>query len=196
MSNPSTRILSRWTVAGAAALALLVSANGAARADETAPGDKSGAAVSVAPDFTAEDLNGQKYQLSKLLEKGPVFLDFWTTWCKPCMVELPELEKLHEKYKDRGFTLLTVASDDQKTLAKVKPLVKQRGWAFPVLVDSKREIGNPYNVRQYPTSYLIGQDRKIVSVHLGYRPGDEAKIEEEILRLLPAAESPAPGGAN
>lgn len=195
MSNPTPRLLPRWTVACATALVLVVMTQ-AARADDSATEQKDGSPISVAADFTAEGLDGQKYQLSKLLEKGPVFLDFWTTWCKPCMVELPELGKLHEKYKDRGFTLLTVASDDQKTLAKVKPTVKQHGWTFPVLLDPKREIGNPYNVRQYPTSYLIGQDRKIVSVHLGYRPGDEAKIEEEILRLLPAADSPAPGGTN
>ncbi|MCA9728727.1 MAG: TlpA family protein disulfide reductase [Candidatus Eisenbacteria bacterium] len=144
-----------------------------------------GESLSTAPNFKVEGLDGKTYQLSDFLAKGPVFLDFWTTWCKPCMLELPELEKLQKKYADRGFTLLTVASDDRKTAAKVKPLVKQRGFEFPVLLDSKRDVGNQYNVRQYPTSYLIEPDGKIASVHVGYKPGDENAIEKELLELLP-----------
>jgi peroxiredoxin len=148
--------------------------------------------ISTAPNFTGEDLGGKSYQLSDYLAKGPVFLDFWTTWCKPCLLELPELAKVQEKYKDR-FTLLTVASDDGKTASKVKPLAMQRNFQFPILLDSKRTIGNQYNVRQYPTSFLIAPNGKIVSVHIGYKPGDEKAIEEEILKVLsesaPAEES-------
>ncbi len=163
---------------GIAALALLFTHIGPAAAE----GDEG---ASSAPDFVGEALDGNEYKLSELLKEGPVFLDFWTTWCKPCQIALPKLAEIHEKYKAQGFTLLTVASDDQKTVSKVKPLVKSRKWEFPVILDPKREIGNQYSVRNYPTSYLIGQDGKIHSVHIGYRPGDEKKLEQEIVALLP-----------
>ena len=90
-----------------------------------------------------------------------------------------------------------MASDDQKTVSNVKPHVKSRGWKFPVIVDSKREIGNKYNVRNYPTSFLIAPDGKIVKATMGYRPGDEKVLEEEILALLPkGSESEGEGGSN
>jgi len=155
---------------------------------------------SVAPDFTAKGIDGTEYRLADLLEKGPVFLDFWTTWCKPCQIALPKLAELHGKYADQGFTLLTVASDDQRTVSKVKPLIKSRKWTFPVVSDPKRTIGNKYSVRNYPTSYLISQDGKIHSVHVGYRPGDEKTIEKEIVALLPqktdTEAAPVEGGSN
>jgi thiol-disulfide isomerase/thioredoxin len=152
-------------------------------ARETAAEGEEGA--STAPDFTAETLDGTTVTLSELLKKGPVYLDFWTTWCKPCQIALPKLGELHQKYADAGFTLITIASDDQKTVSNVKPHVKSRGWKFPVVIDSKREIGNKYNVRNYPTSFLISPDGKIAKATMGYRPGDEKVIEEEILALLP-----------
>src|SRR5690606_2441051 len=162
--------------------ALFASGSMVLTASEAAAEGEEGA--STAPDFTAETLDGTKIVLSELLAKGPVYLDFWTTWCKPCQIALPKLDELNQKYGEAGFTLVTVASDDQKTVSSVKPHVKSRGWKFPVIVDSKREIGNKYNVRNYPTSFLISQDGKIVKATMGYRPGDEKVLEEEIVALL------------
>jgi thiol-disulfide isomerase/thioredoxin len=176
-------------------IALLASSSTWFMASEAAAEGEEGA--STAPDFTAETLDGTKIVLSEALKKGPVYIDFWTTWCKPCQMALPKLDELSQKYGEAGFTLITVASDDQKTVSNVKPHVKSRGWKFPVIVDSKREIGNKYNVRNYPTSFLIAPDGKIVKATMGYRPGDEKVLEEEILALLPkGSESEGEGGSN
>jgi thiol-disulfide isomerase/thioredoxin len=176
-------------------IALLASSSTWFMATEAAAEGEEGA--STAPDFTAETLDGTKIVLSEALKKGPVYIDFWTTWCKPCQIALPKLDELSQKYAEAGFTLITVASDDQKTVSNVKPHVKSRGWKFPVIVDSKREIGNKYNVRNYPTSFLIAPDGKIVKATMGYRPGDEKVLEEEILALLPkGSESEGEGGSH
>ena len=176
-------------------IALLASSSTWFMASEAAAEGEEGA--STAPDFTAETLDGTEIVLSEALKKGPVYIDFWTTWCKPCQMALPKLDELSQKYGEAGFTLITVASDDQKTVSNVKPHVKSRGWKFPVIVDSKREIGNKYNVRNYPTSFLIAPDGKIVKATMGYRPGDEKVLEEEILALLPkGSESEGEGGSN
>ena len=168
-------------------IALLASSSTWFMASEAAAEGEEGA--STAPDFTAETLDGTEIVLSEALKKGPVYIDFWTTWCKPCQMALPKLDELSQKYGEAGFTL--------KTVSNVKPHVKSRGWKFPVIVDSKREIGNKYNVRNYPTSFLIAPDGKIVKATMGYRPGDEKVLEEEILALLPkGSESEGEGGSN
>jgi peroxiredoxin len=155
------------------------------------------AAISTAQDFTGTGIDGKSYHLQDLLKKGPVMLDFWTTWCGPCMKELPELQKIWEKYRDQGFTLLTVASDDQRTAAKIKPLALSHGFKFPVLTDTNRKIGNLYNVRNYPTTFLINRDGSVVFQAQGYRPGDEKDVEARVAALLaggaPKATTPGAG---
>lgn len=153
-----------------------------------------GAGLSTAPDFTALGVDGKTYVLKDLLAKGPVLLDFWATWCTPCLHEMPELQKVWQKHRDRGFTLLGVAYDDQKSVNKVKPLVKAKGFVFPIVFDTDHKIGTAYGVRNCPTVFLIGQDGKIMSVRRSYTPGDEARVEEEIVKLLPAATAPAGTG--
>lgn len=146
------------------------------------------AALSKAPDFTGTGIDGKTYRLKDLLAKGPVLIDFWTTWCKPCMQELPHLQKIWEKYHAQGFTLLGVASDDPRTAAKIKPLVQSKGFKFTIVTDGDRKIGNLYNVRNYPTAVLVAPDGSVVSYAQGYHPGDETEMETRIVALLGGAE--------
>ena len=163
----------------------------AARGDDSAstPPSSSGEKTleSSAPDFTAKGVDGKSYQLQDFLKKGPVLLDFWTTWCKPCMQELPQLQKIWESQREKGFTLLTIASDDQKSSVKIKPTILSKGFKFPVLVDPDRKVGNLYNVRNYPTTVLIAPDGHIALVAQGYQPGSEKDLEKRIVALLPGA---------
>lgn len=150
--------------------------------DDTTPGQKT--LLSIAPDFTGMGVDGKNYRLTELLKKGPVLIDFWTTWCKPCMLELPKLQSVWERHKAQGFTLLGVPSDDQKTTAKVKPKIRQMGLVFPNIPDPTRRIGNAYNVRNFPTTVLIAPDGRIVKVAQGFSPGDEKEWEDRIVALL------------
>jgi peroxiredoxin len=161
---------------GFAALTICVLAFGAAEADEEGKPQ--------APDFTAKNLAGKKVQLSDLLKEGPVLIDFWTTWCKPCMLELPELDRIHRTYAEHGFKAIAISQDDTKTVRKVKPLVKQKKLDLLVLVDPKREVGTKYGVRNYPTSFLIDQEGGIVHYAQGYNRGDEKELEELVRGLL------------
>lgn len=140
--------------------------------------------LNKAPDFTAKDLAGKTVRLSELLKSGPVLVDFWTTWCKPCKNELPELDKLHRTYRERGFQVVAIAEDDPKTVLGVKPLVTQKKWELIVLTDTKKEVGNLFNVRNYPTSFLIAQDGTIMNFAQGYMPGDEKQLEAKVVGLL------------
>jgi len=151
------------------------------------------AATLKAPDFTVKDLKGQTLQLSELLKKGPVFVDFWTSWCTPCKREMPELDRLHKTYRDRGFAVVAIAQDDTRTASKVKPYIDSNKFAFFAASDPTKSIGNAYNVRQYPTSFLIRQDGTVAYFAQAYLPGDEKKVEalvRELLGLEPADLSP------
>jgi peroxiredoxin len=142
------------------------------------------AAALKAVDFTVKDQKGRTIHLAELLAKGPVYLDFWTSWCGPCKREMPELDRIHKTYRDRGFAVVAVAQDDTRSVRLVKPYIDSNKFEFFAASDPTKSVGNAYNVRQYPTSFLIKQDGTIAYFAQGYLPGDEKKIEALVRELL------------
>lgn len=134
--------------------------------------------------FKLESIDGGQVELSKLYGKGPILISFWATWCKPCIEEMTELNKIYEELKDKGFNLLAVSTDNEKTIAKVKPFVKSRGYNFTVLLDKNSEVARKYYAQQIPYSVLLDKDGKIVQSHLGYMKGDEKKLRDKLISLL------------
>lgn len=182
---PSARRFLQAFALGAAILALL------AGTVVTPVSAEEKTAMSTAPDFTGKGIDGKTYALKDLLGKGPVLVNFWATWCGPCMKELPEVQKIWERHREKGFSFVTVAYDDSKSVAKVEPMAKSRGFKFPVILDPDHSISNKYNVRNCPTTYLLDRQGKIVEFAIGYNPGDEKKLEEKIVALLGSG-GPAP----
>ena len=183
LKNPS---VSRGIVLLLTLATLSLAGAAAARAGEGSgqEAQQQSSTLSSAPDFTAKGVDGKTYTLSELLKKGPVLLDFWTTYCKPCMMELPRLQKLWEEHAEEGFTLLGVVSDDQRTAAKIKPTIRSKNFKFLNVLDPDHKIGSAYNVRNYPTSVLIAPDGKIAVYNLGYKLGDEEETGKRIVALL------------
>ncbi|MCS7053067.1 MAG: TlpA family protein disulfide reductase [Ignavibacterium sp.] len=134
--------------------------------------------------FKLESIDGNQVELSKLYGKGPILLSFWATWCKPCIEEMVELNKIYEEFKDKGFNLLAISTDNEKTIAKVKPFIKSRGYNFTVLLDKNSEVARKYYAQQIPYSVLLDKDGRIIQTHLGYMKGDEKKLRELIISLL------------
>lgn len=144
--------------------------------------------LSQAPNFTLPDLNGKKVELKSLLGKGPVFIHFWATWCKPCQEEMPYLESIFQKYKDKGLIVAAISVDDPKTVNKVKSFIKGRRYTFRVLLDTAQEVSNLYHVQDImPTDFLLDAKGKICKVYTGYKAGDEITIEKEIAGLFSEA---------
>jgi len=148
-----------------------------------------GYAAEKAPDFTLSNMEGKKVQLSEVLKKGPVLLDFWATWCKPCLQELPHLDKLHREYSTKGLQTLTISIDNPKSQAKVKPLVKSAGYTFEVLLDGDMQVRKSLGGQDIPLTLLIDRNREVVYRHLGYVAGDEKKLEEAVKKLLAVPDS-------
>jgi len=137
-------------------------------------------------DFRKEDINGSDVKLSTFLDKGPVMLGFWRVWCPMCKEEQRNMQILFEKYKDKGFTYIAINIDNHKSVAKVKSFVSSMGYTFPVILDTDKEIFHLYSGSEDAVPYylIIGKDKSILNVHLGYKIGDEKMIEEEIKEAL------------
>lgn len=133
-----------------------------------------------APVFALKDLDGNEINLTD--QRGKVVLvDFWATWCPPCLKELPHIQRFHEQYRDKGLVVLAISTDQEKE--KVRPFVEQHGYTFPVLfADGKVE--SAYKVGGIPVVYLIDREGAVQFHQLGYSPGGEKRIEQQVEKLL------------
>jgi len=136
---------------------------------------------SAAPDFTLKSGTGKNLKLSE--HRGEVvMINFWATWCGPCRQEMPLLNRIHEKYRKAGFTLLGVNIDDNS--ANALAMAKKLGVTFPILFDAEKRISRLYDVDGMPSTVLIDRDGKVRYIHRGYRAGYEDLYEMQIRELL------------
>lgn len=127
--------------------------------------ENKGKPIEEAKDFTLENLKGEKISYSSLKGKT-VFINFWATWCPPCKIEMPDLNKLYEKYKDdKDIVVLTINVGESKD--QVEQFIKQNNFEFPVLLDSNSNVALDYKAMYLPTSVLIGKDGKVINYRSG-----------------------------
>ncbi len=135
----------------------------------------------LAPDFTLNDLDGQEVSLSGLRGK-PVLLNFWATWCGPCRIEMPFLQKVYEKWTGKELVLLAV--NLQEDPAKVREFVESAGYSFPVLLAAGNEVPLSYNVRGIPATFFIDVDGVIRDIKIGAFLG-MGDIESRLVKIMP-----------
>jgi peroxiredoxin len=142
-------------------------------------------------DFSLKDVDGKNVYLSDYLGKNVIVMNFWATWCLPCQQELPHVQKLHEKYRDKGLVVLGIAVDGPASVAKVKPHSKRLGLTYPILLDKETKVTATYDPRQVmPFTLVIGKDKMIRHAHEGYAPGDETTLENEVVNLMGVEKAP------
>ncbi len=154
-----------------------VAAFGPRRARQADPAELEGKA---APDFELKALDGSTVKLSGLKGKV-VVLDFWASWCGPCRQEMPELEQLWQKVKDKDVVIFGVNLGDSAEAAG--KAADSFGVTFPIVLDSNGATGNAYGVSGIPTTVIIDGAGVVRGRHVGYRPGVGKQIEEEIEKL-------------
>jgi peroxiredoxin len=142
----------------------------------------------AAPDFTLRDINGQQVSLSSYKGKV-VLLNFWATWCGPCKLEMPHLDKMDREFEEKGFEVISISTDDARASSKVRPLIKRGGYGFTVLLDKETTVVSQYNpAKTLPYNVLIDRKGAIHKVFQGYNPGDEVQLRKAIESLLEAEE--------
>ncbi len=120
---------------------------------------------SVAPDFTLENMQGEKVNLSQYRGKV-VIVNFWATWCPPCRTEMPSMEVLHETFKDDGLVLLAI-NVEQSGAKVVSEFLKESPYSFPILLDEQNQTQNSYTVFQYPSSFIVDREGIVVKKLVG-----------------------------
>jgi peroxiredoxin/outer membrane lipoprotein-sorting protein len=128
-----------------------------------------------ATDFTLTSLDGKSYTLSKLRGKV-VMLDFWATWCGPCRIEMPHVQKLHSEFKTKGLVVFGVNYGE--TSSRVKPFIAKNAYDFTILMDTRQEVGSHYEVNGIPALFIIDKDGVIRSHFVGVR--DEGQLRQAL----------------
>jgi peroxiredoxin len=123
----------------------------------------------AAEDFALPAFDGGTFRLAE--QRGKVVLvNFWATWCPPCLEEMPAMERLWRKHKDAGFVLVAVSVDSDPR--KVTPFVNEHKLTFPIAFDAKMAIAERYGVRALPSSFIVGRDGTLAGLALGPRHWD------------------------
>lgn len=147
------------------------------------PAESAGASNAAAhpPDFELPRLGGGSERLSDHFGKEVVLIDFWATFCKPCLRAMPDLDALYRARKDRGFVVLGVSIDGPGSTADVQAEVSRLGVTFPILLDQDSRAVALYNPRaSAPFSVLIGRDGRVLTQREGYTTGAHESIERDI----------------
>jgi cytochrome c biogenesis protein CcmG, thiol:disulfide interchange protein DsbE len=142
------------------------------------------------PDFTLTDISGSNFTLSKHFGKGPIYISFWATWCKPCVEELKIIQKLYAKYQSQGFEVYAINTEGNRASAKIKSFVKSSGITFNVLLDNDGEVfRRTFKGSNMPFTVLTDANGRVLYSAVGFKPGDEVEIEKMVAANLLNADS-------
>ena len=135
-----------------------------------------------APAFAAPSLGGEgMVELGKYRGKV-VYLDFWASWCGPCLVAIPEIERMRSEFPEDQFQIIAINLDQAEK--KALRFLEKNPIGYPSASDPKGRLPEKFGVDTMPTSYLIDRDGVIRYVHRGFSRGDGSRLREEIRALL------------
>lgn len=118
-------------------------------------------------DGALKDMDGKTVRLADYVGEKVIFLNLWATWCPPCKAEMPSMEKLYQKYKDKGFEMIAVSQgEDTKTVTK---FLSKHDYTFPIFTDPNNEIAKNYSTGSIPTTYLIDKEGNMLARFVGGR---------------------------
>ena len=136
------------------------------------------------PNHFLKDLNNKKRSIHEFIEDGPLAISFWFLACEPCKKEMKYLSEYNMKYSKYGFKVLSVNTDNSRTINRVKPFVNSQKYSFDMLLDPKSLFFRKVGGKICPYLIMVDKDGNMINKHIGYNPGDEVRLERQIVELL------------
>ena len=139
-----------------------------------------------APAFTLGTLDGARASLADHRDKL-VVLNFWATWCQPCVLEMPSLEALWQRYRARGLVVVGVSVDRGSPRGLLEPYVRNLKLTFPILLDPDSKTSAGWRVTALPATFIVRPGGDVTGMAVGAREWNSAEMQALIERLLPGA---------
>ena len=136
------------------------------------------------PWFRLKDLSNQWKEYGDLKGEKLTVIDFWATWCQPCVRSIPHLNEMAAEFSELGVHFIGISVDGPRNQSKVAPFTRSLGITYPILRDTNSELMTELGVSAVPTLIIYDSDGEQVYYHEGFRPGDEESIRETIEALL------------
>jgi thiol-disulfide isomerase/thioredoxin len=130
-------------------------------------------------DFSVESLAGGRFSLSDLRGKV-VLINFWATWCVPCIQEMPSLKRLYDKYRAKGLEVVSVATDEDA--AKIGAFVKDHQLSFSLVRD--QSLSKQFGIEALPANLFVDRQGRIRFRKIGFEETDQREIEAAVIELL------------
>jgi peroxiredoxin len=140
------------------------------------------------PDFILPDLEGKSHRLADLRGRV-VVLNFWATWCPPCIDEMPSLQRLHRALADRGIAVLAVSVDER--FSDVSAFARKFQLTFTVLHDEGKKVSRKYQTFKYPETYILDREGRLKTKVVGPRDWAAPTVIRDMVELLKEEPPPA-----
>lgn len=135
-------------------------------------------------DVQVKNIDGTSITLSEEIKGELIVLDFWTTWCKPCIRSIPSIIALSEKYDETKVQFVAVNEDSPRNMNKVKPVVRSLNIPYLVVLDTEQNALSELLVNAFPTLIILDKKGNVLYTHVGFTSGDEVELEAKINELL------------
>ena len=138
------------------------------------------------PSVTLKTMDGKTINVDTLSNGGkPIVIDFFATWCKPCIRELDAIAEIYDEWREEtGVKFIAVSTDKAQDVNKVKPLVSNHGWEYDVLLDPNSDLKRALGIQAIPFVIVCDGKGTIVCRHNGYTDGEESELIEEVRELI------------
>ncbi|MEI6889114.1 MAG: TlpA disulfide reductase family protein [Bacteroidota bacterium] len=142
------------------------------------------------PVVSIKDIYGNLFSTADINNGGkPIILDFWATWCKPCVRELSAISDVYDDWvKETGVKLYAISIDDTRSSSQVRPYVDGKGWSYTVLLDQNSDLKRAMGVGPIPMTFVLNGKGEIVWSHTTFAEGNENDIIEVVRKIVKGEE--------
>ena len=150
-----------------------------------APAPVSPQEIRKIPSVDVKTIDGKTFNTTNISNDGkPIVIDFWATWCKPCIKELNAISEVYAEWqKETGVKVIAVSIDDSRRMAGVAPLVNANSWDFQILLDPNSDFKRALGVNNPPQTFVIDGKGNIVWTHSGFADGGEIELLEVLKKV-------------